>query len=262
MSHVSIFSWNVNGFRSILKKNFMGWLELRNPDILCLQEIRSEWHEIDLSVRRLIENEYQVTWHSCLIKKGYSGTALFVRKGLEVITQSTLGIPEIDQEGRLIEGLLGKTLLLSGYFPNASDSLKRLDYKRAFSSQVVRRVQHHQALGHDIIVVGDLNVAPEPLDLYNPEANTSSPGFTDEEREDFRQYLSTGLVDIHRHLNPRSQDIYTWWSNRIGARARNAGWRIDIFLISESLLGRVKKSSIHANDMGSDHCPIELQIEI
>lgn len=262
MSHVSIFSWNVNGFRSVIKKGFLDWLEEKNPDILCLQEIRSEWQEIDLAVRQLIENEYEVTWHPCSVKKGYSGTALLVRKGFLVKPQSTLDIPDIDQEGRLIEGLLGNTALISGYFPNASDGLKRLSYKRSFSSSVIRRIKHHQAQGRSIILVGDLNVAPEDIDLYNPEANKHSPGFTDEERQDFKDYLALGLVDIHRHLNPDTPEIYTWWSNRIGARSRNAGWRIDIFLISQSLTDRVQQSLIHPKDMGSDHCPIELQIEV
>ena len=262
MSALEIFSWNINGFRSVLKKGFIEWLELRSPDILSLQETRCEWDEIDLKTRQLIENEYQVIWHPCTVKKGYSGTALLVRKGLNLTNNMFMDIPEIDREGRLIEGVFGNTLLLTGYFPNASDGLKRLNYKRFFSRSVIERVQYHQSFGRSIILVGDLNVAPETIDLHNPEANKYSPGFTDEEREDFKSYLKLGLVDIHRHLNPHTREIYTWWSNRIGARSRNAGWRIDIFLITKSLVDSVQQSRILSDDLGSDHCPVALRITI
>ena len=256
---MKIISFNVNGIRAIMQKTFAEDMRAVNADIICLQETKATVDQVKEAVAPL--GDYHVYANEAE-KKGYSGTALLVRKGFLMKPQSTLDIPDIDQEGRLIEGLLGNTALISGYFPNASDGLKRLSYKRSFSSSVIRRIKHHQTQGRSIILVGDLNVAPEAIDLYNPEANKYSPGFTDEERQDFKNYLALGLVDIHRHLNPDTPEIYTWWSNRIGARSRNAGWRIDIFLISQSLTDRVQQSLIHPKDMGSDHCPIELQIEI
>ncbi len=262
MSELSIYSWNVNGFRSVLKKGFIEWLEKRNPDILCLQEIRSEWNEIDSETRKIIENEYQITWHPCAVKKGYSGTALFVRRDIPMETNNIINIKEIDQEGRLIEGEWKNTVLISGYFPNASGGLKRLSYKRSFTRHVINRILHHQSRGRSIVLVGDLNVAPMPIDLYDPDGNSNNPGFTNEERIDFDSYLSSGLKDIHRLLNPSTPGIYTWWSNRTGARSRNAGWRIDIFLISDLLVDQVRRSVIHDKDMGSDHCPIELTLEV
>lgn len=258
---LKIFSWNVNGFRSILKKNFMGFLEEFDPDVLCLQEVRSEWEEIDVEFRRQILNEYDVCWFPSSIKKGYSGTAVFSRKSLLAHHQSGVGDSRFDDEGRIINTFCSDLHLISGYFPNASSELKRLDYKRAFSKLLCKNIKVAMKKNKNLIVVGDLNVAPEPIDLANPNSNHSNPGFTPEEREDFKEYISLGLIDIHRDRHQNTPEIYTWWSNRTGARARNVGWRIDIFLLSRSLIDRITETTIHSKILGSDHCPISIEIK-
>jgi exodeoxyribonuclease-3 len=256
-----IYSWNVNGFRSVLKQGFVDWLDREQPDVLSLQEIRAEWAQIDDSTRQAIEARYDVCWFPASSKKGYAGSATLSKRELGLSHRPGLGIDEHDREGRIVQSRLPFATLIAGYFPNASSELVRLPYKRKFSADLTEIVRQRHARGERVIVVGDLNVAPEEIDLANPATNRRTPGFTDEEREDFRGYLGAGLVDVLRQRNPTAKGLYTWWSMRGGARSRNVGWRLDIFLVSEPLATRVREARIHADVLGSDHCPVSIEIE-
>lgn len=254
------FSWNVNGFRSVLKQGFMDWLESADPDVLFLQEIRAEWEQLDLGIRRELEAAFDVAWFPAVSKKGYAGAATFSKKELGLEHQKGLGLEAYDREGRVIISRGQGLILIGGYFPNASSGLVRLPYKRQFARDLADFVRTQHGEGREVVLVGDMNVAPEELDLARPKDNRMSPGFTDEEREDFRGYLEAGLVDILRKRNPGIPGLYSWWSARGGAREKNVGWRIDLFLVSASLEARVQSAAIHAEIMGSDHCPISLDL--
>ncbi len=256
-----LFSWNVNGFRSVLKKGFMDWLEEAEPDVLSLQEIRSEWEEVDLGVRRQLESAYDICWFPATSKKGYAGSATLSKKELGFSHARGLGIEAYDAEGRMIVSRKDKLVLIAGYFPNASQGLVRLPFKRQFARDLASLVVKHHKAGDQVILTGDMNVAPEEIDLARPKDNTKNPGFTPEEREDFKLYLGAGLVDVLREHNPDVPGLYTWWTARGGARERNVGWRIDLFLASRPLLERIKEAAIHADVLGSDHCPISLEIQ-
>lgn len=254
------YTWNVNGFRAALKKGFMDWVEGADPDVISLQEIRCEWEEIDLGVRRQLESAFEVSWFPARSKKGYSGAATLSKKELGFTHAQGLGIEAYDQEGRVLQSTLGDLVFIGGYFPNASAGLVRLDFKRAFARDLANHVQALHDQGKQVIVTGDMNVAPEEIDLARPKDNRTNPGFTDEERADFKLYLAAGLHDVLRERNPDTPGLYTWWTQRGGARAKNVGWRIDHFLVSTGLLNRVKQVQIHPEAMGSDHCPVSLEL--
>ena len=254
------YSWNVNGFRSVLRKGFMDWLEEAVPDVLSLQEIRSEWEEVDLGVRRQLESAYDICWFPASSKKGYAGAATLTKKELGFSHTKGLGHNGYDAEGRMIVSRKDKLVFIAGYFPNASQGLVRLPFKRQFARDLAAIVGKYHKAGDQVILTGDMNVAPEEIDLARPKDNTKNPGFTPEEREDFKLYLSAGLADVLRERNPVTPGLYTWWTARGGARERNVGWRIDLFLASRSLLDRVKDVRIHADVLGSDHCPISLEL--
>lgn len=258
---MKIYSWNVNGIRAVLKQGFLDWLRQANPDVLNLQEIRAEWLQVDLAARLEIEERYDVCWFPATAKKGYAGSATLSRKGLPFQHERGLGLADYDAEGRIVVSKHPEFTLIAGYFPNASEGLVRLPFKRNFAADLARIVEERHRLGERLIVVGDLNVAPEEIDLANPTTNRRTAGFTDEEREDFRGYLATGLVDVFRERHPNERGLYTWWSARGGARSRNIGWRIDIFLVSRDLVPRVRDVQIHAGELGSDHCPISLDLD-
>jgi exodeoxyribonuclease-3 len=251
-------SWNVNGFRAVLKKGFMDWLEEADPDVLNIQEIRCEWEEVDLAVRKQLESAYDICWFPATSKKGYAGSATLSKKELGWKHTPGLGISEVDAEGRMIISTKGKLTFIAGYFPNASAGLVRLPFKRKFAHDLAEIVKRRHKIGEQIILTGDMNVAPEEIDLARPKDNVKNPGFTPEEREDFKLYLGAGLHDILRERNPGVPGLYTWWTARGGARAKNVGWRIDLFLVSGDLRDQVKDAAIHADVMGSDHCPISL----
>ncbi len=257
---MKFYSWNVNGFRSVLKKGFMDWLELAEPDVLSLQEIRSEWEEVDLGVRRQLESAYDVCWFPAASKKGYAGSATLSKKDLGFRHIKGLGTDGYDAEGRMIVSRKDRLVFIAGYFPNASQGLVRLPFKRQFARELAGIVAKHHAEGNQVILTGDMNVAPEEIDLARPKDNTKNPGFTPEEREDFKLYLNAGLVDVLRERNPDVPGLYTWWTARGGARERNVGWRIDLFLASRQLLARVQDARIHTDVLGSDHCPISLEL--
>ena len=255
-------TWNVNGFRSALGKGFMDWLEQADPDLLSLQEIRAQWDEVDLGVRRALESAFDICWYPCVSKKGYAGSATLSKRELGFSHTRGLGIEAYDQEGRIIISTRGDLAFIGGYFPNASAGLVRLPFKRQFARDLAAVIRARHALGQSVILTGDMNVAPEPIDLARPNDNRTSPGFTDEEREDFRAYLAEGMVDILRERNPGVPGLYTWWTARGGARGKNVGWRIDHFLVSRTLVDRVGAVAIHPEVMGSDHCPVSLELSI
>jgi exodeoxyribonuclease-3 len=255
-----LYSWNVNGFRAVLKKGFMDWLEETDPDLLSLQEIRCEWDEVDLGVRRQMESAYDICWFPAASKKGYAGSATLARKELGFTHAKGLGLPEVDAEGRMIISTRGDLSFIAGYFPNASAGLARLPFKRKFAKELAAILKKRHKAGQHIVLAGDMNVAPEEIDLARPKDNVQNPGFTPEEREDFKLYLNAGMVDVLRQRNPGVTGLYTWWTQRGGAREKNVGWRIDLFLVSQSLASKVKDAAIHAHTMGSDHCPISLEL--
>ncbi len=257
-----IVSWNVNGMRSALDKGFLDWLEDAKPDVLNLQEVRVEWEQLDLFSRGELEKTYDVCWFPSTIKKGYAGTATLTRKGLPFTHTRGIGVTDFDQEGRIVVSVHPGFTLIAGYFPNGSAELVRLPFKRKFSAELTRIVRERHARGEKLVIVGDMNVAPEEIDLANPKTNRKTAGFTDEEREDFRGYVREGLVDVFRARNPDTAGLYTWWSQRGGARSRNVGWRIDIFLVTEALVPKVREAHIHPDVKGSDHCPVSLVLDV
>lgn len=259
---MKIVSWNVNGFRSSLKTGFLDWFEATNPDLLSLQEIRVEWEELDLATRDELTRRHEVCWFPARSKKGYSGSATLSRKGLGFKHTTGIGAEAFDVEGRLIVSQGQGFTFIAGYFPNASGELVRLPYKRDFAKHLAADLKARVGRGENVVVVGDMNVAPEEIDLANPKANRKTAGFTDEEREDFRGYLAAGMRDVFRDRHPGEKSLYTWWSQRGGARARNVGWRIDIFLVSEGFVGKVKDAQIHPDQKGSDHCPVSLELDL
>lgn len=259
---MKIVSWNVNGFRSSLKAGFLDWFEATKPDVLSLQEVRVEWEELDFATRDELTRKHEVSWFPARSKKGYSGSATLTRKGLGFKHTQGVGTEAYDVEGRLIVSEGQGFTFIAGYFPNASTGLVRLPYKRAFAQDLAKNMKARVARGENVVVVGDMNVAPEEVDLANPKTNRTNPGFTDEEREDFRAYLAAGMKDVFRDRHPGEKGLYTWWSQRGAARAKNVGWRIDIFLVSEGFVPKVKDAKIHPDQRGSDHCPVSLELDL
>jgi exodeoxyribonuclease III len=253
-----LFSWNVNGFRACLKKGFLDWFETADPDLLSLQEVRCSWEDLAPPVQARLERTHEICWFPSTRRRGYAGSATLVRRGLAFEHTRGIGIPDFDDEGRLVVSRRGQLAVIAGYFPNAGEGLVRLPFKRQFARDLARILASRHASGEQIVLAGDMNVAPEAIDLARPKANVTSPGFTPEEREDFKLYLAAGMADALRERNPGVSGLYTWWSQRTGARDRNVGWRIDLFLVSRSLLPRVHDAAIHADVTLSDHCPISL----
>jgi exodeoxyribonuclease-3 len=262
LSPVKIYSWNLNGYRAAAKKGFLEWFKKTDPDVLSLQEIRADWGELSNEDRAALTERHEVCWFPSTAKRGYAGSATIVRKGLPFEHRAGVGVAEFDDEGRLVVSKHPAFTLIAGYFPNASEELARLPYKRRFSRWIRDEVARRHAAGERVIVVGDLNVAPEEIDIARPASNRRSPGFTDEEREDFREYLRAGMSDVFRERNPSAKDQYTWWTWRANARERNVGWRLDIFLVSRALEPSVATVKHHTKVLGSDHCPISLELEL
>lgn len=251
LESMKIISWNVNGLRAVLKKNFAQFVGEYAPDILCLQETK-----VSRDICDTIELPFKEKYFNCAVKKGYSGTAVLANTPV-------FDVRLIDMEGHPDEGRIlccdyGDFNLITTYVPNSQDDLRRLSYRRQWNRDFREFVK---GLRKPVIICGDLNVAHEEIDLANPDTNHFSAGFTDEEREDFTALLSEAeLVDVWRSLNPERANKYTWWSYRSRARARNVGWRIDYFLVSRDFLKSVKKCEILDEVEGSDHCPVMLEI--
>jgi exodeoxyribonuclease-3 len=253
-----LFSWNVNGIRACGRKGFLDWLAVARPDVLGLQETRALPEQLEAGLRQ--PAGYHVHYHPAE-KKGYSGVALYSRIEPQSVTLGGLSEPKFDDEGRLIIADYGDFLFYTGYFPNGGNDLSRVPYKLEFSEAVLQHAETQRRAGRSIVICGDVNTAHEEIDLANPKSNKKNTGFLPEERVWVGRLIDHGYVDIFRRTHPEETGRYTWWSNRMGVRERNVGWRIDYFFISPDLEDRVVEARIHADVMGSDHCPIELELE-
>ncbi len=251
---MKFISWNVNGLRACMKKGFLEFFETMNADAFCLQETKLQEGQIDLELPG-----YHQFWNYAE-KKGYSGTAIFVREEPLLVSYG-MCIAEHDMEGRIITLEYPAYYLVTCYTPNSQNELLRLDYRmqweedfRAYLLQLNDK--------KPVIICGDLNVAHQEIDLKNPKTNRKNAGFTDEERQKFSALIEAGFIDTFRYFYPELTGIYSWWSYRFHAREKNAGWRIDYFLASASLADALKDAKIHTDILGSDHCPVELDIEL
>ncbi len=251
---MKFISWNVNGLRAVMSKNFMEVFETLDADIFSVQETKLQEGQIELTLPGYLQ------YWNYADKKGYSGVAVFTKhKPLSV--SYGMGIDEHDHEGRLITLEYEKFYFIGGYVPNSQNELKRLDYRMKWEDDF-RAYISGLSEKKPVVFCGDLNVAHEEIDLKNPATNHMNAGFTDEERGKFTELLNAGFVDSFRYLYPDKKDAYSWWSYRMKARERNVGWRIDYFVVSESVKDAIKGAAIHDEIMGSDHCPVELLIEI
>lgn len=250
---MKMISWNVNGLRACLTKGFMDSFHELDADIFCLQETKLQegQHDLDLP-------GYYQYWNYAE-KKGYSGTALFTKKEPIAVTYG-IGIEEHDHEGRVITAEFPDYYVIVVYVPNAQRELTRLAYRQTWEEAFLKYILKLEKK-KPVIYCGDLNVAHQEIDLKNAKSNRGNAGFTDEERACFSKVLESGYVDSFRYLYPDRKDAYSWWSYMFHAREKNAGWRIDYFVVSEKLKDRIREASIHPEIMGSDHCPVELIIE-
>ena len=248
-----LISWNVNGLRAVVGKNFVEAFQSLDADFFCLQETKMQAGQLDLEF-----DGYRSYWNYA-DKKGYSGTAVYTRQEPLSVTLG-IGIDEHDHEGRVITLEMEKFYLVNVYVPNSQDGLKRLDYRMRWEDDF-RAYLLSLNKKKPVIVCGDLNVAHKEIDLKNPKSNRKNAGFTDEEREKMTILLDAGFTDSWRHFNPDLEGVYSWWSYRFKAREKNAGWRIDYFLVSNDASDKMVDAKIHTEIFGSDHCPVELDIE-
>lgn len=247
---MKLISWNVNGLRACMGKGFLDFLKASDADIVCLQETKMQREQADFII-----GGYEEYWNSAE-KKGYSGTAVFTKKPPLSVSYG-IGIPEHDTEGRVITAEFPDFFLVNVYTPNSQQELARLPYRMQWEDafrDYLKTLDQKKPL----IVCGDMNVAHEEIDLKNPKTNRKNAGFTDEERQKMTELLSSGFIDTFRLLYPDTEGVYSWWSYRFHAREKNAGWRIDYFLVSDRLKDRVSDSRIDTDVFGSDHCPVEL----
>jgi exodeoxyribonuclease-3 len=251
----TVISWNVNGIRAVTKNGFFSWLEEAQPDILCMQESRAL--PADLTEEQLAPKGYTSLWNPAK-KKGYAGTAAYVKE--EPISVGTLGIEQFDNEGRVQVLEYPDFTILNGYWPNSQGERARLDYKLEYVKAITRYANKLVRAGKNVLICGDLNIAHEAIDLARPDSNEDSPGYYIEERKAMTRFLGHGYVDTFRHFCEEPEH-YSWWSYRTRARARNVGWRIDYHVVNEAFLPCVKRAWILNDVMGSDHCPVGIEID-
>lgn len=249
---MKLISWNVNGLRAIMGKNFMEEFQKLDADFFCLQETKLQAGQIELDLPGYLQ------YWNYAERKGYSGTAIFTRHEPLAATYG-IGIAEHDTEGRVITLEYPDFYMVTVYTPNSQDELKRLDYRMQWEDDF-RAYLNGLAEKKGVIVCGDMNVAHEEIDLKNPKTNHNNAGFTDQERGKMTELLNSGFIDSYRFFYPDTEGVYSWWSYRFQARTRNTGWRIDYFIVSENLKERMEGAEIHTDIMGSDHCPVELKI--
>ncbi|NPD92673.1 exodeoxyribonuclease III [Xylanibacter muris] len=250
---MKLISWNVNGLRACEGKGFSNIFKELNADFFCIQETKMQAGQLDLKF-----DGYESYWNYAE-KKGYSGTAIFTTH-TPLNVHYGIGIEEHDHEGRVITAEMQDFYLVTVYTPNSQDGLKRLDYRMKWEADFLSYIKKLDTK-KPVIICGDMNVAHKEIDLKNPKTNRNNAGFTDEEREKFTTLLNNGFTDTFRHLYP-SEITYSWWSYRFKAREKNSGWRIDYFITSERLAEKIKDAKIHTDILGSDHCPVELDIDI
>jgi len=251
---MKLISWNVNGIRACVNKGFTDFFNEIDADIFCIQETKCQPEQIDLDFKG-----YHSYWNSAE-KKGYSGTAIFTKEK-PISVKYGIGIEEHDKEGRVITLEFGKFYMVTIYTPNSKRGLERLDYRQIWEDEI-RNYLLTLNKEKPVIMCGDLNVAHKEIDLKNPKTNRGNAGFTDEEREKMSELLDAGFIDTFRHLYPTKEDSYSWWSYMGRAREKNIGWRIDYFIVSDSIKDKIVEAKIHPDVMGSDHCPVELDIDL
>lgn len=249
---MKLISWNVNGIRACVNKGFDDFFKHIEADIFCIQETKCQLDQIDLAFKG-----YKSYWNSAE-KKGYSGTAIFTKKEPITVTYG-IGIEEHDKEGRIITLEFEDFYLVNNYTPNSKRELERLDYRQMWEDEI-RNYLMKLNKTKPVIMCGDLNVAHEEIDLKNPKTNRRNAGFTDEERTKMTQLLEAGFTDSFRYLYPNKENAYSWWSYMGRAREKNVGWRIDYFIVSNDIKNQIKEASIYPEIMGSDHCPVGLEI--
>lgn len=250
---MKLISWNVNGLRAIMGKNFMEFFEAADADIFCLQETKLQAGQIEMDLPG-----YHQYWNYAE-KKGYSGTAIFTKQE-PIDVRYGIDIEEHDKEGRVITLEFTDFYMVDVYTPNSQNELARLDYRMTWED-AFRDYLCELRKTKPVIVTGDMNVAHEEIDLKNPKSNRRNAGFTDEERGKMSELLASGFIDTFRYFYPDLTEVYSWWSYRFKARERNSGWRIDYFLVSEELKDRLEDAKIHTEVTGSDHCPVELDLK-
>lgn len=247
---MKLISWNVNGIRACVGKGFLDYFKEAEADIFCIQETKMQAGQLELDLEG-----YEQYWNYAQ-RKGYSGTAIFTKKKPLSVSYG-IGIEEHDTEGRVITLEFEDFYMITVYTPNSQNELARLDYRMEWEDAFLSYLKKLEE-NKPVIICGDLNVAHQEIDLKNPKTNRKNAGFTDEERGKFQTLLDNGFIDTFRYFYPDQTGIYSWWSYRFQARAKNAGWRIDYFLVSDSLKDRLDDAKIHTDVMGSDHCPVEL----
>ena len=250
---MKFISWNVNGLRACMEKGFMQYFADADADFFCLQETKLSAGQLSLSLP-----DYHMYWNYAE-KKGYSGTAVFARQEPLSVSYG-LGVPELDHEGRMITLEYPEFFLVTCYTPNAQRELARIDHRMKWDEAFRRKIAELDSQ-KPVVICGDLNVAHREIDLKNPASNRGNAGFSDQERESFQKTLELGFTDSFRHLYPDVTGAYSWWSYMFHAREKNAGWRIDYFLVSNRAAGQIKEATIHSEIFGSDHCPVELVLE-
>ena len=249
---MKLISWNVNGLRACVQKGFLDFFHEADADIFCVQETKLQEGQIQLELEG-----YEQYWNYAE-KKGYSGTAVFTKK-TPLSVRYGIGMEEHDREGRVITLEYEKFFFVTVYTPNSQSELARLDYRMKWEDDFLAYLKSLEET-KPVIYAGDLNVAHQEIDLKNPKTNRKNAGFTDEERAKFSNVLASGMIDTYRYFYPEQTGIYSWWSYRFKAREKNAGWRIDYFIVSEALKDLLQDAKIHTDILGSDHCPVELDI--
>jgi exodeoxyribonuclease-3 len=252
-----ILSWNVNGIRAVAKKGFIDWLKNESPDILAIQETKAQIDQLD---DELINIDGYKSHFMSATRKGYSGTALYLKEVPESV--ENLGCEEFDDEGRTIIAHFKNFTLINCYFPNSQEEGKRLDYKIEFCDAILNKCNELVSSGKNVVLCGDYNIAHTEIDLKNPKTNQKNPGFLPEEREWMTKYLDAGYADVFRRFHPDEKDHYTWWSYRFSAREKNVGWRIDYHCVNEDFFKKVIRSEIRNDVMGSDHCPVSIELDV
>lgn len=250
---MKFISWNVNGIRACVQKGFLDFFQEADADIFCIQETKMQEGQLDLELPG-----YHQYWNYA-VRKGYSGTAIFTKRE-PISVQYGIGIEEHDQEGRVITLEFEDFYFVTVYTPNSQSELARLDYRMQWETDFLAYLKRLEEK-KPVVFCGDLNVAAEEIDLKNPKTNRKNAGFTDEERDKFRTLKAVGFIDTFRYFYPDQEGIYSWWSYRFSARKKNAGWRIDYFVVSEALKDRLEDAKILTEVMGSDHCPVELDMK-
>mgnify|MGYP000975280653 CR=1 FL=1 len=259
---VKVNSWNVNGIRAAAKKGFLDWVRAEDADIICLQETKARKEQLEPTLQE-IRDSRDMPYHcfyASAKRPGYSGTALFARE--EPLSVSLLGVPEFDDEGRYIEADFSTYAVASAYFPNSQEGGARLDYKLRYCEAVLCRAKELASRGKHLILSGDYNIAHTPIDLYHPKENEGNPGYLPEERDFMTKFLASGFADVFRRFHEGEPGHYTWWSYRTRAREKDIGWRLDYHCVNEAFFGNIKETSIQKAVLGSDHCPIQLVLEL